>query len=145
MKLQGDLAFVVEDDVDLCGQFKVALEDAGYTVETFTEGDAAHARLQEDPAPRLVVLDLHLPNLTGNEIAWELWFERDQTYIIVVTADPEMANIHRGRSEMDYVFTKPLPLDYLTDLAKQLIGTKKRKVSNKIVHRAGRTTGSLES
>ena len=37
MKLQGGLAFVVEDDMDLCGQFKVAFQDAGYTVETFTE------------------------------------------------------------------------------------------------------------
>lgn len=145
MELQGNLAFVIEDDEDLCKHFKTALEAAGYVVETFTDGDKAFERVERDPAPRLVVLDIHLPNTTGNEIAWEMWYELDQTYIIVVTADPEMAQIHQGRTRTDYSFTKPLSLEYLTQLAGELKGTARREVQTGIVHRTGKTTGGLRS
>ena len=59
---------VVEDDRDIRDQMVGLLDDAGYTPEAVADGASALARLDEEPRPDLIVLDLLLPRLDG----WQL-------------------------------------------------------------------------
>jgi two-component system OmpR family response regulator len=133
--LQNDLAFVIEDDRDIADMYAQVVREAGFQVEVFCDGKAAYERLQQNPAPKLVFLDMHLPSLTGNEIAWEMWFELDKTYIIIITADADMANIYRTKEEIDDVFVKPVPLDVLSGISKRYLNADNRKLGSEITRR----------
>jgi DNA-binding response OmpR family regulator len=135
-ELQNNLAFVVEDDRDIANMYAQVVREAGYQVEVFYDGKVAYERLQSDPAPKLVLLDMHLPSVTGNELAWELWFELDETYIIIITADVDMANIYRTKEEVDEVLVKPVPLDVLRDITRQYLDSDHRKQNFDLKHRS---------
>ena len=134
--LQNDLAFIIEDDRDIADMYAQAVQEAGYAVEVFYDGGTAYERLQRDPAPKLVLLDMHLPATTGNEIAWEMWFELDQTHIIIVTADADMASIYRTKQEVEEVFVKPVPLDVIRDVTKRYLDSGKRDLSSELTSRS---------
>lgn len=126
MKVKQNLAFVIEDDVDLSNIFVEILRSVGYEVEIFVDGQAAYERLQgkseSDFAPCLVLLDMHLPNVTGHEIAWDMWFNLEEdTHIIIVTADPLMAAPYRNKAGVDRVYIKPLPRSTLIEDAKEFL------------------------
>ena len=134
--IQIDLAFIIEDDRDIADTYAQAVREAGYEVEVFYDGGRAYERLQRDPAPKLVLLDMHLPATTGNEIAWEMWFELDQTHIIIITADADMASIYRTKQEVDEVFVKPVPLDVIRDVSKRYLDAGKRDLSSELTQRS---------
>jgi DNA-binding NtrC family response regulator len=136
MNIQNNLAFVIEDDRDIADMYAQVVREAGFEVEVFYDGKLAYERLQQEAAPKLVFLDMHLPSLTGNEIAWEMWFELDKTYIVIITADADMAAIYRTKDEVDEVFVKPVPLDVLSDLAKHYLDAGDRKLSPKLKPRS---------
>ena len=133
--LQNDLAFIVEDDRDIADMYARVVREAGFQVEVYYDGKAAYERLQNDPTPKVVFLDMHLPSTTGNEIAWEMWFEIDQTYIVIITADADMANIYRTKEEVDEVFVKPIPLDVLSEVAKRYLSADQRALSSQLKRR----------
>lgn len=118
MTVQPNLAFVIEDNADLANIYKRVLKSAGFEVETFLDGRKAYDRLATEPAPKLVLLDMHLPTVTGNEIAWEMWFSLENTSIIIITADEEMAAIYQNKEGVDNVLIKPVPTDVLADLVR---------------------------
>ncbi len=118
MTVKPNLAFVIEDDATFAETCERALKSAGFEVETFSDGRTAYDRLAVEPAPRLVLLDMHLPEVSGNEITWELWFNLQDSSIIILTADPEMAAIYQNKEGVDNVLIKPVPLDVLRDLAR---------------------------
>ncbi len=120
---------------DIADMYSQVVREAGFQVEVFYDGKAAYQRLQQNPAPKLVFLDMHLPSLTGNEIAWEMWFELDKTYIVIITADADMANIYRTKEEIDEVFVKPVPLDVLRDISKQYLAADDRKLGSALNRR----------
>lgn len=128
-EVKQNLAFVIEDDRDIADMYAQVVREAGFEVEVYYDGKLAYERLQQNPAPKLVFLDMHLPSLTGNEIAWEMWFELEKTYIVIITADADMANIYRTKDEVDEVFVKPVPLDVLRDLSKQYLTSEERKLN----------------
>ena len=134
--LQNDLAFVIEDDRDIADMYAQVVREAGFQVEVFYDGKAAYERLQHSPAPKLVFLDMHLPSLTGNEIAWEMWFELDKTYIVIITADADMASIYRTKEEVDEVFVKPVPLDVLSEVSKRYLNSDDRKLGSELRRRS---------
>lgn len=133
--LQNNLAFVIEDDRDIADLYAQVVREAGYEVQVFYDGKAAYERLQQDPEPKLVLLDMHLPSMTGNEIAWEMWFELEQTSIIIITADADMASIYRTKEEVDEVFVKPIPLDVLRDISRKYLESDDRKLNTKLKRR----------
>lgn len=75
------MILVVEDDDDIRRTLVEALCAARREAEGVANGVEALARLEHDPRPQLVLLDLRMPEMTG----WEL-IERMQT-------EPELAAI----------------------------------------------------
>jgi len=115
------LALIIEDDPQQADIFSQALNMAGYSPKIITDGASALEALAET-APALIVLDLHLPGLTGDKILQHIRNEsrlRD-TPVILATADPRMAEtLHE---ESDLVLLKPVSFFQLRELAARLGG-----------------------
>ena len=113
------LAFVIEDDPEQQKIFSYAIKEAGYTVEVIGNGTEAMQRLNE-ATPALVILDLHLPVISGDEILRYIRADERLTAISVIlaTADPLLAE--SLSAESDLVLLKPISFIQLRDLATRL-------------------------
>ena len=60
-------ALIVEDETDLAIIFSKALQEAGFETQIVRAGDTALMWLSST-APQIVVLDLHLPRVSGKEV-----------------------------------------------------------------------------
>ncbi len=113
------LALIVEDDEDLATIFTEATQAAGYDVETVRAGDLAISRLNEI-VPDLIVLDLHLPVVTGPQILKHIRTDERlrKSLVIIASADDRLAEYHRDKATM--VMLKPISFVQLRDLAQRL-------------------------
>lgn len=62
------VVFIIEDDDFLVRAYKYIFEKEGISVWVATDGDQAKMYLDEKPAPRVVLLDLMLPGISGFDI-----------------------------------------------------------------------------
>jgi len=119
MSAKKPLAFIIEDDEDLSIIFSGALNSAGFHTETLRHGQLAMDRLAE-VSPDVVILDMHLPGVSGADI---LKYIRDETRmaltnVVVTTADALMAE--HVRDSADLVLIKPITFSQLRDLTARL-------------------------
>ena len=118
MSIRYGLAFVIEADHKFAGLCESALHAVGFEVETFVDGRPAYDRLAVDPAPRLALVDLELPNVSGHEITWEMWFSLGDTKIIIIAPDQETAAMYQDKAGVDRVLIKPFSQDELTKIVR---------------------------
>ena len=113
------IALVIEDDAYLSEIYSAALSKGGFTVETARDGDTARAKLAA-LVPRVVVLDLHLPRVSGKDLLREIRADArlKPTRVIVVTGDTQAAGT--VQVEADLVLIKPVSYIQLRDLATRL-------------------------
>jgi len=116
MSVEDRLALVIEDDPAQQDIFSQAIKMAGFTVEAISNGDKALQRLQE-VTPQLVILDLHLPIVSGDEILAAIRADERlaSVPVILATADPILAEALSDSS--DLVLLKPISFNQLRDLA----------------------------
>ena len=67
MDMTEPLAFVIEDDKNLSIAYAEAIKSAGYRAVTIRSGVEAVARLKRE-VPATIILDLHVPGVSGMEI-----------------------------------------------------------------------------
>ena len=104
---------VVEDDTSVRVALAELLDEAGFKVSSASNGYSG-LRLASLEHPRVVLLDLGLPELTGVEVLRELRNSADtrDTAVIVVTGDA--SRIAEARlAGADLVIEKPFDLDEL--------------------------------
>ena len=115
-----ELALIIEDDEDLASIFAEALRGIDYTVEHVADGKLAQERLKNGAAPFLILLDMHLPHISGgdllNIIKQDSRFEN--TTVIITTADARMGDLYRDQA--DFVMIKPISFVQLRDLTARL-------------------------
>ena len=113
------ISLVIEDDEDLSDIFCEALGAAGYETEVIRNGDDAIARLHM-VTPDVVILDMHLPNVTGAEILHYIRSEKRMAFtnVVVTTADAIMGE--QVRESADFVLIKPISFSQLRDFALRL-------------------------
>ena len=113
------LALIIEDDRDLSIIFAQALQAAEFETEIAEDGQVATTRLNET-TPSVVVLDLHLPHVSGRDILDQIRTDPrlQDPRVMLATADPTMAEMLRA--EADLVLIKPISFGQMRDLAKRL-------------------------
>lgn len=113
------LALIIEDDSRIADIFSLALQAAEYTIEVVSDGTAALKRLTEIE-PAVVLLDLHLPRVSGKEILRFIRADKRlaETRVILATADALMAE--SLRENVDLVLLKPVGVTQLRDLASRI-------------------------
>ena len=114
-----DLALIIEDDEDIAEIFNQSLTNAGFETEVIFDGDTAQKRLEE-VVPHVVVLDMHLPGVSGQTLLSQVRSDQRllETIVLVATADAMMAEVHREQA--DFVLVKPISFSQLRDLASRL-------------------------
>jgi two-component system repressor protein LuxO len=114
------LALVVEDDADLATIFSEAVQAAGCEAEVISSGNKALERL-DAVVPFLVVLDLRLPGVTGQEVLAYIRADPrlEETRVIVATAHPLAADELRRRANL--VLIKPVSFTQLRDLTARFV------------------------
>ena len=98
--------FVVEDDRKIAKVVKVYLEEAGYRVLHFEKGkDAVAAVLTEKPL--LVILDLMLPDISGEEVCQEIKEAGDIPIIMLTSKSSEEERVAGFALGADDYVVKP--------------------------------------
>ncbi len=113
------LALIIEDDQKIATIFANALRTVGYETEIAGDGAKAISRLKEI-VPATVILDLHLPRVSGRDILSTIRTDKrlTQTKVMIVTADSILAE--GLAKDADYILLKPISFSQLRDLATQL-------------------------
>jgi DNA-binding response OmpR family regulator len=112
-------ALVIEDDENLSELFVMSMQTAGFDTEAILDGQEALDRLQEI-TPDVVVLDLHLPRVSGETILKYIRGEErlTNTRVMLATADGQAA--HWLLDESDIVLLKPISPVQMRTLASRL-------------------------
>lgn len=113
------LALIVEDDPKLASIFASALQYANYKTEIIHDGQAAAKRLAA-VVPDIVILDLHLPFVSGADLLKQIRANQEtaRTRVIVVTADLYRAEAMRDLA--DAVLIKPVGFIRLQNIVAKL-------------------------
>lgn len=119
MTMEKSLALIVEDNEDVAYIFSEAAEEAGFQTEIIMSGDEALKRLAS-VIPTLVILDLHLPQVHGEDILAQIRSDPrlEKTRVIVATADASKAE--ELNDIADLVLLKPIGFFQLRDLAARM-------------------------
>lgn len=118
--MSGSSVLIVEDSPDLGEVFSDAFMLAGYQhIKVVISGADALEHLEDD-IPDVMLLDMHLPGMSGVEVLRTL--RGDERYnemtIIIATADGQLAQ--QIGPEADFALVKPVSLDQLRGLAMRL-------------------------
>jgi len=112
-------ALIIEDEPDLATIFSEALKAADFETEIIKDGKLAAQRLA-DVMPDVVVLDLHLPHVSGRELLRQIREDERlaKTRVLIATADASMAEMLQN--EADLVLLKPISFVQLRIMAERL-------------------------
>lgn len=113
------VALVIEDDPSLSMIFTRALSEAGFATTSAMDGRIALEALQTT-TPAVVILDLHLPHVSGEELLQHIRTAEHltQTQVVIVSADALLAGwLHE---QADFALTKPISYHQLRTLATRL-------------------------
>ena len=116
-------AIIVEDNIDTAEIFTTAVESAGYNTTTVHDGQDALTLLETD-TPRLVVLDLHLPSVPGDQILDYIIEEKDRlgdVRVIIASADGMLATFQGYKDRKVYIMQKPVSYNQLETLSRRLL------------------------
>jgi len=132
--VSGELILVVEDDERIGVSLSRALEGAGYRTVWVTTGAAALTGAATEQ-PRLVLLDLGLPDIDGLEVCRQLHRAHPDIDVIMLTARDDELDIVTGldTGAVDYI-TKPFKLaELLARIRAQLRRADHPRVEDRIV------------
>jgi two-component system cell cycle response regulator len=109
---------IAEDDVTSRLILENMLTKWGYDVVSTTDGNDAWEKLQEEDAPRLLILDWMMPGIEGIEICRRIRenskSEDQYTYVTLLTAKESKENIVTGmEAGADDYITKPFDMHEL--------------------------------
>jgi len=112
---------VVEDDPDLNRQLVAAMQDAGYAVDSATDGEEGHFLGDTEPYDA-VILDLGLPNLDGISVL-ERWRQDGHSMpVLILTARDRWSDKVQGidAGADDYV-AKPFHMEEILARIRALV------------------------
>src|SRR5579862_3576950 len=105
---------VVDDEPSMLQYLRTVLEAGSYQVETVQTGSEALLRVQKEPAPDVVLLDVLIPDLDGLKTLEMLKKARPHIKVVMLscTTDPRKVVQAIRLGAVDYL-TKPFQLDDL--------------------------------
>src|SRR5690242_3893873 len=110
------IALIIEDNEDLNSIFSSALEKAGYAVKSVYDGISGQKFLAE-VKPAIVILDLHMPGITGAVVLKSIRTDPRLKDIRVIVATADAAFADSLQFKPDLVLLKPISFSQLSQLA----------------------------
>jgi len=115
-------ALIIEDEPKLSNIFAASLKAVGFITETIMDGREAQQDLaSRQEAPDLIVLDLHLPQVSGEVLLNDIRNNDmlKDVRVLMVTADQLMGE--SLRKDADLLLLKPISVVQMQRLATRLI------------------------
>jgi CheY-like chemotaxis protein len=115
---------VVDDAAMVRAQLRAALSREAYEVIEASDGRDALAQLEAHPQVKLIVLDIHMPNMNGLECL-ELLSARGSTIpVIILTseADPEIVRRAKALGARAWL-KKPLKTEFLLPMVQKAVAS----------------------
>jgi CheY-like chemotaxis protein len=112
---------IVDDDEFLTETFKVILETVGYNVEVASTGMQA-INLTKDTTYDMVILDIKLPDINGDEVARIMKKQGKKTKIVMITGYEKLAEALKDeRVDVKEVLMKPVSPNSLLTVTKKIL------------------------
>ena len=113
------LSLIMEDDPEIGDILSISLRNS-FETELIKDGNQALDRLAE-VVPALIILDLHLPAVSGKEIFAQIRADirLETTKVILCTADALQAETMQ--SQADLVLLKPISPSQVRELASRMV------------------------
>ena len=110
----------IEDDPEVLALYKTYLQKKGYEVLSASGAVEGISLLQRHPDTRLILLDLNLPGMSGEE--WIAWYVQQgkQTPVVVASGKGDILTITKGNN-MTAALTKPFHMEELQELIEVLL------------------------
>src|SRR5205085_190283 len=110
----------IEDDPEVLALYKSFLQKKGYEVLSAAGAVEGISLLQRNPDTRLILLDLNLPGMSGEE--WIAWYVQQgkQTPVVVASGKGDILTITKGNN-MTAALTKPFHMEELQELIEVLL------------------------
>jgi DNA-binding response OmpR family regulator len=110
----------IEDDPDVLALYKSYLQKRGYSVLSASGAVEGINMLQANPDTRLILLDLNLPGMSGEE--WIDWYVQQgkQTPVVVASGKGDILTITKGNNRTA-ALTKPFHMEELQELIEVLL------------------------
>ena len=112
--MEKPFALIIEEDRNIAALFRHAIDMAGYRTEIVPHGQVAVDRISNSQ-PWLVILDLDLPGISGNQILELIRNDERLRHakVIAVTSHTQVAK--RLSIEPDLLLFKPVDIDQVSD------------------------------
>lgn len=124
---------IIEDDFDLATSIRLGInliERPVLKQEMEFDGAAALVRVQAEPIPDLILLDMHLPNVGGQEIYQMARRAIPECKIVIMTADVRLVKEIREKQgdwqhlpAPDGLFIKPFSLIEFREFIGKLVAS----------------------
>ncbi|MGG5887633.1 response regulator transcription factor [Falsiroseomonas sp. HC035] len=111
---------LVDDDRNILTSVSMTLEQEGFTVRTFTDGESALQGLMAKPAD-LAVLDIKMPRMDGMELLQRLRQRSAMPVIFLTSKDDELDELMGLRLGADDYITKPFSQRLLLERIRALL------------------------
>ena len=110
----------IEDDPEVLSLYKTYLQKRGDEVLSAAGAVEGMNLLKDNPDTRLILLDLNLPGMSGEE--WIHWYsgQGKQTPVVVASGKGDILTITKGNA-MTAALTKPFHMEELQELIEVLL------------------------
>lgn len=126
---------IIEDEKLIADNIKAGLEQHRFAVDVAYSGEDGYA-LAGDSDYDVIILDLMLPNMQGEELCRKLRIEKNEAFIIMLTAKKQLGNIIDGLNvgADDYI-SKPFEFTELLARIRALIRRSSKNKDNVLSYR----------
>ena len=117
---------VVDDDKNLANTFKLILQSVGFQVDTAATGLQALYK-SNNVKYDLIILDMNLPDMLGDEVAEKLKDQDEDINIIMITGYSSFKDsLDKNDLGIDEVLMKPVPPEDLVKITKKTLLTREQ-------------------
>ena len=114
---------IVDDDKSITTVYKMILEEQGYNVHTASSGKEAISFTE--PSYDLVILDIKLPDIMGDQVAKVMKERRMADNIVLMTGYPELGDcINTLDVGIQEILIKPISPDEILRVAREALSKK---------------------
>ena len=112
--------FLIDDDKNILTSISMLLENEGYKVSTFSDGESGLKAILEN-SPDIAVVDIKMPRLDGVELLKKLRRTSNMPVIFLTSKDTEIDELLGLKVGADDYITKPFSQNILVERIRILI------------------------